>query len=64
MPHKSNPKGVEALKKIIKIARKLREKDPNKEWKDCIKEASEEYKKKHPKSTKKTTKKKQTKKKH
>jgi len=46
MPHRSNEKGVKALKEIIKIAQKIKE-QPKKEWKNCLKEASEEYKKKH-----------------
>jgi len=47
MPHRSNEKGVKALKEIIKIAQKIKEEQPKKEWKNCVKEASEEYKKKH-----------------
>ena len=47
MPTKvKSKKGSEALKKIIKIAKTLKKKSPNKQWKMLIKEASAIYRNK------------------
>jgi len=44
MPHHSNEKGVKALKEIIKRAKEIQKEHPKKDWKNCVKEASHEYK--------------------
>ena len=45
MPRKSNPKGMNALSKIIAYAKEYRKQHPSTAWKTCVKEGAAKYRK-------------------